>query len=231
MQRFAISSVIFALILAFPCFAGAQVIQLPTFNTTTASTTVNIPDRGGVLIGGVKRGAEGSSEFGVPGLSKIPGVNRLFRNKGISRTSEASTISAHAYIMNFDEMDAMILQEAAQRRAARGLPSWEETLAAEARAAKLRQMTNTNDRNIVTESNTTNQLILPTAEQLAQQNQQAAEKRQMEAEQYYEKAKSLAIAGKRKLAAHYLGMAARRAEGDFQQEITAALGRLESQAK
>ena len=53
---------------------------MPTFNTTTASTTVNIPDRGGVLIGSVKRGAEGSSEFGVPGLSKIPGVNRLFRN-------------------------------------------------------------------------------------------------------------------------------------------------------
>lgn len=64
-------------------------IQLPTFATTTVTTTVSVPDGGTVLLGGVKRLSEGRNEFGVPLLSKIPYVNRLFRNVGVDRTTQS----------------------------------------------------------------------------------------------------------------------------------------------
>ncbi len=60
-------------------------VQLPTFIFTTVSTTVSVPDGGTILLGGIKRLSEGRTEFGVPMLSKVPYVNRLFKNVGIGR--------------------------------------------------------------------------------------------------------------------------------------------------
>ena len=64
-------------------------VQLPVFAITTVSTTVNVPDGGTVLLGGIKRLQEGRNERGVPILSNIPYVNRLFKNVGIGRTSQS----------------------------------------------------------------------------------------------------------------------------------------------
>jgi general secretion pathway protein D len=64
-------------------------IQLPTFSFTTVSTTVSVPDGGTILLGGIKRLREGRNEFGVPGLNKIPYVNRLFKNVGIGRETQS----------------------------------------------------------------------------------------------------------------------------------------------
>jgi len=64
-------------------------VQLPTFNFTTVSTTVSVPDGGTVLLGGIKRLSEGRTERGVPMLSKIPYINRLFRNVGIGRDAQS----------------------------------------------------------------------------------------------------------------------------------------------
>jgi general secretion pathway protein D len=64
-------------------------VQLPTFNFTTVSTTVSVPDGGTVLLGGIKRLSEGRNERGVPMLSKIPYINRLFRNVGIGRDAQS----------------------------------------------------------------------------------------------------------------------------------------------
>ncbi|MFV2068357.1 MAG: hypothetical protein ACC645_15415, partial [Pirellulales bacterium] len=60
-------------------------VQLPTFAFTTVTTTVSVPDGGTVLLGGIKRLSEGRTEFGVPLLSKVPYIDRLFRNVGIGR--------------------------------------------------------------------------------------------------------------------------------------------------
>ena len=60
-------------------------VQLPTFSFTTVSTTVSVPDGGTILLGGIKRLREGRNEHGVPMLSKIPYVNRLFKNTGTFR--------------------------------------------------------------------------------------------------------------------------------------------------
>ncbi|MEM6329058.1 MAG: hypothetical protein AAF790_02300, partial [Planctomycetota bacterium] len=64
-------------------------VQLPTFQFVSVSTTVSVPDGGTVLLGGIKRLSEGRNEFGVPLLSKLPYINRLFRNVGIGRETDS----------------------------------------------------------------------------------------------------------------------------------------------
>ncbi|MEM8733226.1 MAG: hypothetical protein AAGG44_03330 [Planctomycetota bacterium] len=65
-------------------------VQQPSFANTSISTTVSVPDGGTILLGGIKRVREGRLERGVPILSKIPYVNRLFKNTAIGR--ETSTL-------------------------------------------------------------------------------------------------------------------------------------------
>lgn len=62
-------------------------VQLPVISFTTINTVVSVPDGGTVLMGGIKRMSEGRTERGVPFLSNVPYVNRLFKNVGIGRTT------------------------------------------------------------------------------------------------------------------------------------------------
>jgi general secretion pathway protein D len=64
-------------------------VQLPSFSFVSVVTTVSVPDGGTVLLGGIKRLSEGRNEFGVPLLSKIPYINRLFRNVAIGRETDS----------------------------------------------------------------------------------------------------------------------------------------------
>jgi len=64
-------------------------VQLPTFAVTTVQTTVSVPDGGTILLGGIKRLSEGRQERGVPVLSKIPYVSRLFRNVSAGRDARS----------------------------------------------------------------------------------------------------------------------------------------------
>ena len=64
-------------------------VQLPTFVSTSVSTTVNVPDGGTIVLGGIKRLSEGRDEFGVPMLSKLPYINRLFKNVSIGRDTQS----------------------------------------------------------------------------------------------------------------------------------------------
>ncbi len=68
--------------------AFTQFFQQPVFNTLSVVTTVMVPDGGTVLMGGFKRLSEGRNEFGPPVLSKIPYLDRLFRNVGYGREVE-----------------------------------------------------------------------------------------------------------------------------------------------
>jgi hypothetical protein len=96
---------------------SAQVVQLPTFEVFTVATTVMVPDRGSMYLGGVNRAAYGSNSVGVPGLSKVPGLNRLFTNRGIGSEISSSGAYASAHIMDLGELDREVLAEAAARRA------------------------------------------------------------------------------------------------------------------
>jgi type II secretory pathway component GspD/PulD (secretin) len=85
----------------FPSFNGlgtgqpvvfTQFLQQPRITTVSVNTTVAVPDGGTVLMGGLKRLAENRNEYGPPVLSKIPWVNRLFKNVGYGRSAESLLI-------------------------------------------------------------------------------------------------------------------------------------------
>ena len=65
-------------------------VQQPVVSFTSVNTVVSVPDGGTVLMGGIKRLSEQRTEQGVPLLSSIPYINRLFRNVGIGQ--EASNL-------------------------------------------------------------------------------------------------------------------------------------------
>jgi general secretion pathway protein D len=84
-------------------------VQLPTFALISVATAVSVPDGGTVLLGGIKRMSEGRNEFGVPLLSKIPYVNRLFRNVGIGRQTQSLMMMVTPRIIIQEEEEARLL--------------------------------------------------------------------------------------------------------------------------
>ncbi len=56
-------------------------IQLPEIQVQSIRTTVSVPDKGTILMGGQRRFSEVEIESGVPILSKIPIINRFFTNR------------------------------------------------------------------------------------------------------------------------------------------------------
>lgn len=78
-------------------------VQLPTFQVIAVATTVSVPDGGTVLLGGIKRLREGRNEFGVPLLSKVPYLDRLFRNVGIGRETDSLMMMVTPHIIIQEE--------------------------------------------------------------------------------------------------------------------------------
>ena len=68
------------------------VIQLPEVRTTQVATTVDVPDGGTLLLGGETISGEVEREQGVPILSKIPFLKRLFTNRGMSKDDQVLLI-------------------------------------------------------------------------------------------------------------------------------------------
>ncbi len=64
----------------------AATIQLPVVNAQQVQTTVTVPDKGTILLGGERKLTEVEVEVGVPVLSKVPFVNRFFTNTLNSKT-------------------------------------------------------------------------------------------------------------------------------------------------
>src|SRR6188508_3046658 len=95
--------------------AFGQVVQLPTFHTFSVGTTVSIPDRGSMTLGGVDRASFGRNEFGVPGLNGVPGAGRLFGNRAIGSQVQSSRVNATATIMDLQELDRAVLDQAAKQ--------------------------------------------------------------------------------------------------------------------
>ena len=90
-------------------FSRGTTIQLPEFIFTTVTTTVSVPDGGTVLLGGIKRLREGRNEFGVPILSKIPYINRLFKNVGMGRTTDSLMLMVTPRIIIQEEEEDKLL--------------------------------------------------------------------------------------------------------------------------
>jgi type II secretory pathway component GspD/PulD (secretin) len=69
-----------------------QLIQQPVQTNISIQTTVAVPDGGTVLMGGLKKLSEARSEYGPPILSKVPYINRLFKNVGYGRETDSMLI-------------------------------------------------------------------------------------------------------------------------------------------
>ncbi|QEG25417.1 Bacterial type II and III secretion system protein [Gemmata obscuriglobus] len=81
-----------------------QFLQQPSFTLLDIQTTVVCPDGGTVLLGGLKRLSESRNEFGPPFLSKIPYLNRLFKNVGVGReTTHLMIMVTPRIIINAEE--------------------------------------------------------------------------------------------------------------------------------
>jgi len=84
-----------------------QYIQQPGFTQVNVQTTVMVPDGGTVLMGGMKRLSEARSEYGPPILSKVPYINRLFKNVGYGRSTESLLIMVTPRIIVQEEEQEM----------------------------------------------------------------------------------------------------------------------------
>ncbi len=87
-------------------------VQQPVLAQTFVQTTVSVPDGGTILLGGIKRMSEGRTERGVPILSKIPYVNRLFKNTAIGRVTSTLMMTVTPRIIIQEEEEAILLGQA-----------------------------------------------------------------------------------------------------------------------
>lgn len=81
-------------------------IRVPQLSYESVETTVTIPDGGSILLAGLSSGWSGRSHAGVPFLSHIPFLGRLFSTNSRSESQSKLIISVTADIILFDELEA-----------------------------------------------------------------------------------------------------------------------------
>jgi type II secretory pathway component GspD/PulD (secretin) len=81
-------------------------LDLPRITKRKIRTTAVIPDDGVLILGGVATSNEDRQDRGVPVLSKIPLLGRLFRSDSRSDSSSDSMLLVHGKIIVFDELEA-----------------------------------------------------------------------------------------------------------------------------
>jgi general secretion pathway protein D len=92
--------------------AGATVtntIVLPRQTTKTLATTVGVPDRGILVVGGLSTGSREQKEAGLPILDKIPIIKRLFAAKGNRLNRAILFILARPQIIILPEEEATMM--------------------------------------------------------------------------------------------------------------------------
>ncbi len=92
---------VFAQVVEYP-------IELPRLNTVAAATTVRVPDRGSILLGGLGRSIDQTAETRVPWLSDIPFLGRVFGTRG--RLSDRSRLYLFAKftIIDYPELESQL---------------------------------------------------------------------------------------------------------------------------
>jgi type II secretory pathway component GspD/PulD (secretin) len=81
-------------------------VDLPYVVKKQVRTTAVIPDDGVLILGGVSSSTEDKRVRGVPLLSKIPILGRLFRSDHKSDSSSDEMLLVHGKIIVFDELEA-----------------------------------------------------------------------------------------------------------------------------
>jgi len=81
-------------------------VRLPETETSSLMTRVSVPDRGTLLLGGQRITAEVDKESGVPILSKIPVIGRLFGNRSKVKDHKILLIMVKPTIILQEEREA-----------------------------------------------------------------------------------------------------------------------------
>jgi hypothetical protein len=220
-------------------------VQLPTFNFTTVSTTVSVPDGGTALLGGIGRARESSVTRGVPMLSKVPGVNRLFTNRGIGREvgSMNMTVTPRIIILEEEELrQTGFSYDTLSQVGGAGMGAFASTFGGSSvtffepvslmdretanKAAHLTRNMGRTEREPPPPVGVDPRL--PSLAEIRRQNDQAAAQRAAEAEDYLAQGRRAESEGKAGVAKIYYQMALRRADGTLAEEIMASLSALDS---
>jgi type II secretory pathway component GspD/PulD (secretin) len=85
---------------------GAYTISYPETEISRVETRVSVPDRATLLLGGQKVTAEVEREAGVPVLSKVPFLGRLFSNRSKIKDSQILLILVKPTIILREEKEA-----------------------------------------------------------------------------------------------------------------------------
>ncbi|TNF56826.1 type II secretion system protein GspD, partial [bacterium] len=87
---------------------GQQGNLFPSFNLIETKTSIIVPDKKGIIIGGIIQEDENTSYQGVPVLSTIPVLGSIFRYKKDSITKKELIIIITPHVVsNRDEADAL----------------------------------------------------------------------------------------------------------------------------
>jgi type II secretory pathway component GspD/PulD (secretin) len=84
-------------------------IEFPETETSQVRTRVSVPDGGTLLLGGQKITADFEEEAGVPVLSKLPIINRLFSNRSKVKDHRVLLIMVKPTIILQEEKEAEAL--------------------------------------------------------------------------------------------------------------------------
>jgi hypothetical protein len=229
MLRFLSTALLAGALLAPAGYAQQDItLQLPTWNVNTVGTTVTVPDGGTGLLGGISRAREGSVSRGVPLLSNIPGVNRLFRNQAIGRDvgTSAMTITPRIIILEEEEFrqtgispETLAYLERQQQLAA--VPAGVDP----AVARKAQFLAANVARHDVARpvDNGAPSTSFAALDEVRRQNQLAAQQRAREATELFAEGQRAEGEGKANVARIYYRMAARQATGELLNEIAARL--------
>jgi type II secretory pathway component GspD/PulD (secretin) len=101
-------------------FGGAKVIQqpgtgvagnpltVPELSYQAVRTSVTLPDGGSLILAGMTNGESARSHAGIPFLSHIPFLGRLFSSNGRTETELKTLILLQADVVVFEEIEAKL---------------------------------------------------------------------------------------------------------------------------
>jgi len=85
--------------------AGGNPLLIPQLSYQSVRTSVTIPDGGSLMIAGMTNGESARSHAGVPFLSHIPFLGRLFSRNGRQETEKKTLVMVSADVILFDEIE------------------------------------------------------------------------------------------------------------------------------
>ncbi len=95
--------------------AGQAFLQLPTLSAQRMQTVVSVPDGGTLLIGGQKLASETEVEAGVPILSKIPVLKRIYSARSMVKDEQTLLILIKPKILIQSEQEQLAFPTFSQR--------------------------------------------------------------------------------------------------------------------